>query len=79
MINLALSFYLCFYELQTKYALWAPGTVFGVTSFLSVALLRLLPESKGRELPQTLLELEAWNNKTKPTESSPSQVENEKC
>ncbi|KAK7469885.1 hypothetical protein BaRGS_00036105, partial [Batillaria attramentaria] len=48
-----------FTNIMGEYAIWLPGAVFGTCSFLSVLLLRALPESKGRELPKTLSDLEA--------------------
>ncbi|KAK7484508.1 hypothetical protein BaRGS_00024264 [Batillaria attramentaria] len=58
------TFTLCQYA---DYAIWAPGAIFGTCSLLAVLFLRMLPESKGRELPQTLGDLEAWYTKSEAT------------
>ncbi|PVD19638.1 hypothetical protein C0Q70_20128 [Pomacea canaliculata] len=43
----------------TKYAVWVPGAMFGSMNFLAVICLVFLPETMGRELPQTIEDLEA--------------------
>ncbi|XP_070177033.1 organic cation transporter protein-like [Littorina saxatilis] len=51
-----------FIGLLAEKAVWAPGALFGTCNLLVVVIIRLLPESKGRELPQTIDDLEAWYN-----------------
>lgn len=46
------------------YAVWAPGVVIGTGSLLAVLFLLVLPESRGRELPQNISDLEAWYDVT---------------
>ncbi|KAK7503603.1 hypothetical protein BaRGS_00005142 [Batillaria attramentaria] len=41
-------------------AVWAPGVIIGSLCFLVVFLFRFLPETKGRELPQTMGDINAW-------------------
>ncbi|KAJ8304898.1 hypothetical protein KUTeg_018481 [Tegillarca granosa] len=45
-------------------AQWAPGVLFGVMCFIIAILLRFVPETKGKELAQTVEELKQWENKT---------------
>ncbi|KAK7469899.1 hypothetical protein BaRGS_00036119, partial [Batillaria attramentaria] len=40
-------------------AIWLPGAIFGVCSFIAAFMVRALPESRGRELPQTLSDFDA--------------------
>ncbi|GFR68618.1 organic cation transporter protein [Elysia marginata] len=44
-------------------AIWAPGLVMGVFASIAVFLLFLLPETKNRQLPQTIAEMESWYKK----------------
>ncbi|XP_076443492.1 organic cation transporter protein-like [Babylonia areolata] len=39
---------------------WAPGTIFGVLCLLMPVCMRLLPETCGRELPQTITDMELY-------------------
>ena len=45
---------------QKDNVVWAPGVLFGVINLLILIPIRLLPDSMGRELPQTLRDLETW-------------------
>ncbi|XP_012946352.1 solute carrier family 22 member 8, partial [Aplysia californica] len=44
-------------------AIWAPGVLIGSMACLVCILLSALPETKGRELPQTLDDLHGWYSK----------------
>ena len=46
--------------LQAGYAFWAPGTIFGASCLAVTVLVMLLPETTGRELPQTIEDMVAW-------------------
>ncbi|KAJ8304899.1 hypothetical protein KUTeg_018482 [Tegillarca granosa] len=48
---------------QVDLAPWAPGVLFGVMCFIIAILLRFVPETKGKELAQTVEELKQWENK----------------
>ncbi|XP_067667584.1 organic cation transporter-like protein [Haliotis asinina] len=39
---------------------WLPGTIFGVGCLIIAGLVMILPESQGRELPETVEEIRAW-------------------
>ncbi|OWF38693.1 Solute carrier family 22 member 6-A [Mizuhopecten yessoensis] len=47
-------------DVLARRAFWAPGLIFGVGSLLVNVGLVMLPETNGRELPQTLDELLSW-------------------
>ncbi|KAK7469887.1 hypothetical protein BaRGS_00036107, partial [Batillaria attramentaria] len=49
-----------FTDSLADYGIWITGVVFGLCSLLAMLLLLLLPESKGRDLPQTVKDLESW-------------------
>ncbi|XP_067667757.1 organic cation transporter protein-like isoform X2 [Haliotis asinina] len=53
-----------FSSLLAEYVEWAPGTIFGVCCLLATVLVNVLPETMGRELPQTVDDVEAWHKKT---------------
>ncbi|XP_076443944.1 solute carrier family 22 member 15-like [Babylonia areolata] len=56
---------------------WAPGTIFGVCCLLLPVCMRMLPETCGRELPQTIEDMELYI--TAPDKVSPrSQNEKQK-
>ncbi|VDI68521.1 MFS transporter, OCT family, solute carrier family 22 (organic cation transporter), member 4/5 [Mytilus galloprovincialis] len=42
---------------------WGPGVVFGACCLIVSFLLLFLPETKGRPLPQTIMEMKQWNKK----------------
>ncbi len=42
---------------------WAPGAIFGGCCVLVTIFVNFLPETMGRELPQTLHDLELWYKK----------------
>ncbi|KAL5004747.1 hypothetical protein ScPMuIL_018203, partial [Solemya velum] len=46
--------------------IWAPGTVFGLMCLTVSFLTLFLPETHGRELPQTLVELNTWYERKPP-------------
>ncbi len=48
------------YHLQVSAIPWLPGTIFGVGCLIIAGLVMLLPESQGRELPETVDEIQAW-------------------
>jgi hypothetical protein len=41
-------------------AVWGPGATIGALCFLVVLLTSLLPETKGREVPHTIRDIESW-------------------
>ncbi|XP_076465986.1 organic cation transporter-like protein [Babylonia areolata] len=41
-------------------AVWAPGAIIGSLCFMVVVLMHFLPETKGRELPNTLQDIDEW-------------------
>lgn len=45
---------------QARYAVWAPGAIFGGLCLLVTFLLTFLPETMNVELPQTIEELNDW-------------------
>ncbi|CAC5425496.1 SLC22A4_5 [Mytilus coruscus] len=45
----------------TSYIEWGPGIIFGVFCVISTLLQLLLPETSGKELPQSIKELTEWN------------------
>ncbi|XP_064609235.1 organic cation transporter-like protein [Liolophura sinensis] len=49
--------------LVMKYYPWVPGTVFGSLSLVVCGLVLFLPETKDKELPQTIEEIEKWSKK----------------
>ncbi|GFR86880.1 solute carrier family 22 member 6-A [Elysia marginata] len=49
-----------FFSILARKAVWAPGALFSAACFLCVFLLSFLPETKFRELPSTIEEVEAW-------------------
>ena len=49
---------------KAKYALWGPGALFGTLNVVAVLCLLALPESLGKELPQTVRDLESWYDVT---------------
>ncbi|XP_041363345.1 solute carrier family 22 member 6-A-like, partial [Gigantopelta aegis] len=49
-----------FASLLAGYAFWAPGTIFGMCCLAVAVLVTFLPETTGRELPQTIEEMAAW-------------------
>ncbi|XP_067664803.1 organic anion transporter 3-like [Haliotis asinina] len=40
---------------------WAPGTIFGMACLVTAALNYQLPEAEGRELPQKIEDIKAWD------------------
>ena len=54
---------------QKEHVVWAPGVLFGTCNLLILIVIRLLPDSMGRELPQTLRDLEAWYEEPEPEKS----------
>lgn len=57
-----LSFFspLVVFFLKVKKAPWAPGTIFSASCFLCVFLLMNLPETRWRELPNSIEDVEGW-------------------
>ncbi|RUS92226.1 hypothetical protein EGW08_000079 [Elysia chlorotica] len=45
---------------QAEQAVWAPGLIIGTCTCFVCLLVSFLPETSGRELPQTISELQAW-------------------
>ncbi|GFO42290.1 solute carrier family 22 member 6-a [Plakobranchus ocellatus] len=54
---------------QADEAVWAPGLVIGIGACAMCLLSYFLPETNGRELPQTLPQLQAWFKETEGVES----------
>ncbi|KAH9489363.1 hypothetical protein Btru_056470 [Bulinus truncatus] len=52
-----------FMGLLAELAIWAPGLLMAVLSGLVCVLLIFLPETSGRELPQTMEEFHQWSQK----------------
>ncbi|XP_046328658.2 solute carrier family 22 member 8-like [Haliotis rufescens] len=50
-----------FISILAAVAPWAPGTIFGVACLITAALNYFLPEPEGRELPQTIEDVKAWD------------------
>ncbi|RUS83797.1 hypothetical protein EGW08_008455 [Elysia chlorotica] len=66
-----------FFTILAGHALWAPGALFSAACFLCVFLLSFLPETKFRELPATIAEIENWytaDRQRKHAGSSPKDV-----
>ncbi|XP_070174694.1 organic anion transporter 3-like [Littorina saxatilis] len=53
---------------------WAPGLITGSLCFVVVFLFRYLPETQGRELPQSLDDVDSWSGGDKRTQFSLSSV-----
>ena len=45
---------------QADVVVWAPGAIVGSLCFLVVFVMHFLPETKGRELPNTVEDIERW-------------------
>ncbi|XP_005091630.1 organic cation transporter protein [Aplysia californica] len=43
-------------------AVYGPGTIFGCMCLISALLIRLLPETRGRPLPNSIQEMKAWRS-----------------
>ncbi|XP_046556322.1 solute carrier family 22 member 6-B-like [Haliotis rubra] len=50
-----------FVSLLAEQIPWAPGTIFGIACLVTAALNYQLPEPEGRELPQTIEDVKAWD------------------
>ena len=48
----------CFLFVQSRKFIWGPGALFGVMCLVAAFLVTYLPETKGRELPTTIEEME---------------------
>ncbi|GFN92077.1 organic cation transporter-like protein [Plakobranchus ocellatus] len=57
-----------FMGVLAKVAIWVPGLVMCALASIAVFLLFLLPETKSRQLPQSLAEMESWFKKDKLSE-----------
>ncbi|KAK7100198.1 organic cation transporter protein-like [Littorina saxatilis] len=53
-------------------AIWAPGVMIGSLCFVVVVLFRFIPETRGRELPHTIEDIEAWEKESLPTDDNSS-------
>lgn len=53
----------CLVSYQSEQAKWAPGVMIGGCAFVVSVLSIFLPETKGRELPQTVDDVKAWFEK----------------
>ena len=42
--------------------MWAPGVITGTLCVIVIVLFRFLPETKGKELPHTLNDIDEWEN-----------------
>ena len=47
-------------KFQAEIAIWAPGAMIGVLSFIVMVIFQLLPETQGRDLPRTMQDIELW-------------------
>ena len=54
--------YLINFIFQAEVAIWGPGVIFSAACFLVAFLVTFLPETAGRELPQTIAEIKEWRN-----------------
>ncbi|KAK7484479.1 hypothetical protein BaRGS_00024235 [Batillaria attramentaria] len=59
-----------FTGILADHVIWAPGAIFGTCNMLILIIIRSLPESMGRELPQTVADLETWYIPSKTAHSS---------
>ncbi|XP_046556324.1 solute carrier family 22 member 8-like [Haliotis rubra] len=50
-----------FISILAAIAPWAPGTIFGIACLITAGLNYFLPEPEGRELPQTIEDVKAWD------------------
>lgn len=57
-------------------AKWAPGVMIGCLAFIVCLASTLLPETRGRELPQTIDDVKSWFSNTDSTTDS-SEDDNE--
>ncbi|XP_071104364.1 solute carrier family 22 member 6-B-like [Haliotis cracherodii] len=51
---------------------WLPGTIFGVGCLIIAGLVMMLPESQGRELPETVEDIQSWPKKPNTCTSMPA-------
>ncbi|KAK3729039.1 hypothetical protein RRG08_005412 [Elysia crispata] len=58
-----------FFSILARKAIWAPGALFSAACFVGVFLLSFLPETKFRELPSTIEEVESWYRADRQTRS----------
>ncbi|XP_048259042.1 solute carrier family 22 member 8-like [Haliotis rufescens] len=49
-----------FAGLLSEYVTWGPGAVFTCCCLAATAMINLLPETNGKELPQTISDVKAW-------------------
>ncbi|XP_076443357.1 organic cation transporter protein-like [Babylonia areolata] len=49
-----------FFKLLSDVAIWAPGVIFSVACLLVTFLLTLLPETRHRSLPQSIVDVKRW-------------------
>ena len=57
---------------QAQLCPWLPQLVFGIMSLIAGALVMALPETRGRQLPTTIAEVEAWERNPPPPEKKNS-------
>ena len=55
--DLALTYATFKFEFQSNLFPWAPGTIFGICCLILPVCMRMLAETSGRELPQTIEEM----------------------
>ncbi|XP_076465112.1 organic cation transporter protein-like [Babylonia areolata] len=58
-------------------AIWAPGALTGGLCFTVVLLFSFLPETKGRELPHTVLDIKNWS-RSRPPSSEQRELEDKR-
>ncbi|XP_005109398.1 solute carrier family 22 member 8-like [Aplysia californica] len=58
-----------FTGIMMEIAVWLPGLVIGLLASLVACAVTALPETRGRELPQTLDDLKAWYEEDKKKKS----------
>ncbi|XP_060076165.1 solute carrier family 22 member 16-like [Ylistrum balloti] len=62
-------------DLLARQVFWGPGVIFGVGSLLVTVGMLMLPETNGRELPQTLEELLSWYKGDRNRKLAPNDTE----
>ncbi|KAK7116589.1 hypothetical protein V1264_002248 [Littorina saxatilis] len=55
-------------------AIWAPGAIIGSLCFLVIFLFRIIPETKGRELPHTIEDIKKWHRQIHEAEEQSDSV-----
>ena len=72
---------LCISFIQAAHAKWGPAVLIGCMASVVCILLKVLPETSGRELPQTVEDLLDWYRKdiTKESKTEKDKKDDKNC